>query len=362
MNTCCGNCARCALPSCVRSKGNREGSAHGNNTHINTKHSQQPTRRGKGPFPPVPRNDGLIYNYDNTLEGFFSAVFESYERHEYPGNIVGEGDLQLALLQTIRQVETSQEHAMRVHDGIVAAMGQDEYERVKIGFLSDEAAKGGIVYRYIVYSLHAGSWAAADHTQPDVVAFDRIWRQVYNERHRIMQFARFTKMDNGVFFSKVSPNANVVPLVMNHFAGRFNTQPFLIYDETHHLAGIQEHGAWRLIPTHDINAGELALGEASIQDMWKRFYDAICNQDRLNPRLRMSFMPKRLWGNMVEMDPLALQETRSRFGLAEDEPAKDEATCRAQTVDLEASSNRRHRLSSSPRREGHTRDSRSSTR
>lgn len=36
-------------------------------------------------------------------------------------------------------------------------------------------------------------------------------------------------------------------------------------------------------------------------DAWKRFYDAVSIKDRYNPELQRSFMPKRLWGNITEM-------------------------------------------------------------
>lgn len=303
MSTCPGNCSRCTLDTCVRktSSGRRASRHH---------------HRGRGPSPPVPRDHDLVYLHDGTLEGFFSAVFATYVHHEHPCNIVERGHLQLGLTQGVREVTTRQDHAMRVHDGLIDKLGAHEYERVKIGFLSDAEDKGGIVYRYIAYSMYAGSWAARDHTHPDVADFDRVWQQVYNERHRMLQFTRFSEAANGVYCAKIAPNANVVPLVMGHFAARFNTQPFLIFDEVHHVAGVSRDGRWWLVPTEHFELGPLAAGEAQVHDLWKRFYDAICNEERRNPRLRMSFMPKRLWGNLVEMDPLARLDTRDRFGLA----------------------------------------------
>lgn len=34
-------------------------------------------------------------------------------------------------------------------------------------------------------------------------------------------------------------------------------------------------------------------------DAWKRFYDAVSIKDRYNPELHRSFMPKRLWDNII---------------------------------------------------------------
>ena len=46
---------------------------------------------------------------------------------------------------------------------------------------------------------------------------------------------------------------------------------------------------------------EETTDEALMADAWKRFYDAVSIKDRYNPELQRSFMPKRLWGNITEM-------------------------------------------------------------
>ena len=301
MTTCPGNCARCTLATCaLRSSGKGDRDA------------RTRSRSGAGPSAPVPRDD-LGYLFDGTLEGFFSSVFAAYEHHEHPRDIVPEKGAQLSLLQRMRTIETDDARAMRVHDGLVHQLGSNDYERVKVACLSDDVSAFGTVYRYIVYALHAGSWAASDHTHPDVAAFDHVWRAVYNERHRMLQFARFAEMEGGVYYAKINPRANVLPLVMQHFAARFNAQPFLIYDEVHRIAGVSRDGRWELVKTDGVTPGLLSSSEVEYQNMWKEFYDAICNQERLNPRLRASFMRKSLWGNLVEMNPLASRRIQDEF-------------------------------------------------
>ena len=39
---------------------------------------------------------------------------------------------------------------------------------------------------------------------------------------------------------------------------------------------------------------------AEYRALWKRFYDTIAIEGRLNPRCRMSHMPRRYWENMTE--------------------------------------------------------------
>ncbi|MEG0505196.1 MAG: TIGR03915 family putative DNA repair protein, partial [Raoultibacter sp.] len=140
-----------------------------------------------------------------------------------------------------------------------------------------------------------------DIAHPAVAPFHEINRKVYNERHLIMQFLRFEHMEGDVWFAQCNPKASVVPLLMDWFAGRFNTQAFMIYDEVHHVAGIYEGREWYLVKTDKLTVPDRSAEERVMQDAWKRFYDTIAVESRYNPELRRQFMPKRLWKNISEM-------------------------------------------------------------
>lgn len=108
-------------------------------------------------------------------------------------------------------------------------------------------------------------------------------------------------MQGGVWFAACNPKANVVPILMDWFSARFNTQPFIIFDEAHGIAGVSHNGAWTLVKSDSLTLPEETTDEALMADAWKRFYDAVSIKDRYNPELQRSFMPKRLWGNITEM-------------------------------------------------------------
>ena len=62
------------------------------------------------------------------------------------------------------------------------------------------------------------------------------------------QFVRFQHLAGegaDVWFARVNPKASVVPLIMDHFVERLGVQPFIIYDEVHHLAGVYDGGDWQ---------------------------------------------------------------------------------------------------------------------
>lgn len=150
-----------------------------------------------------------------------------------------------------------------------------------------------------------------DLAHPIVGAAVALDRAVMNERHRMQQFVRFSHLENDVWFARCNPNANVVPLLMNWFADRFNTQAFILYDEVHDVAGVYDGSDWCLVATDDVQLPGLAADERLMQAAWRRFYDTVSIEARYHPELRRQFMPKRLWKNILEV-----QDERPHAGLA----------------------------------------------
>ncbi|MEA5019581.1 MAG: TIGR03915 family putative DNA repair protein [Gordonibacter sp.] len=271
----------------------------------------------------------VAYCHDGTLEGLLSAVFEAYARHEDPQDIACDRTLQLRLGQTVRYIETNENHAARVQQGIKRTCGDAAYDAVMHASLSDDSQAGIVVYRFIRYAMaqnrphdcicckRRGSCAGPasgvscpihmrrsvlnDIAHPAVEPLHRLARSVGNERHRMIQFLRFEHMENGVWVARCNPSASVVPLLMDWFVSRFNTQPFIIYDEVHCLAGVYAGSDWYLVRTNQLDLPDRAADEQLIQAAWKRLYRTVAVESRYNPELRRQFMPKRLWKNLVEM-------------------------------------------------------------
>ena len=131
------------------------------------------------------------------------------------------------------------------------------------------------------------------------------------------QFVRFQHLAGegaDVWFARVNPKASVVPLIMDHFVERLGVQPFIIYDEVHHLAGVYDGGDWQLVNTEGAGDLERALpdrtaDEALMSEAWRTFYKSASIDARYHPELRRQFMPERFWKNLTELQesPAALR-------------------------------------------------------
>lgn len=254
--------------------------------------------------------ESLVLLYDGSLEGLFTCIFRAFERRIRVLAMAQLDGYQERLLSRTESIATRVDLAERVRSSIAGSFGIGEYERIRTASLSDDPDKGTIIFEYLVYAFDHGPGCWHDLGVDAVADFERLWTSVYNERHAMLQFTRFAKAPNGVYFAKINPKADVVPLIMGHFSARFNMQPFIIYDEVHHIAGIWDQQVASFVRTDSMDLPALDEGERDLQHMWKTFYDHICNSRRYNPALRMKFMPRRLWANITEMDPrLAVQSS-----------------------------------------------------
>jgi probable DNA metabolism protein len=252
----------------------------------------------------------LVYLYDGTLEGLLTAVFAAYGRHEEPANIVEACDLQESLLCSYVPIATELRYATRVKGGILRELGEACYEDVKRVFLSDDANKGGVIYRFVHYAMEAGRRAPAHLAEPAVADFVELRKRVENEAHYMLQFVRFAHLTNGVFFARIRPKASVVPLITEHFARRFNVQPFIIYDSVHHLASVFDTERWWLVDASEVCVPGVSEAEEDYQALWQTFFDTLAIEERRNPRCQRNFMPKRFWGDMCEHVPPELRKKR----------------------------------------------------
>ncbi|MDR2587481.1 MAG: TIGR03915 family putative DNA repair protein [Coriobacteriales bacterium] len=253
-----------------------------------------------------------VYLYDGTLEGMLTAVFEAFARREAPLNVAQEHCLQQSLLCSYIPILTDAEKAERVQVGVINKLGERAYDNIKQVFLSDDGEKGGVIVRYLLYTMRKGRGSCAHLANPAVNAFEEVLRQVSKEAHYMLQFVRFAQLRNGVYFSRIEPKASVVPLIMGHFAARFNVQPFMIYDARHGLSGVFDTERWWLVDARDIQVPEQTMVEDAFQSLWQTFYDTIAIEERRNPTCQRNFMPKRFWGTMCEQIPPQLRNLRPK--------------------------------------------------
>lgn len=254
----------------------------------------------------MPGGRNLMLVYDDTWEGFLTAVFYAYAeggaaRSTARIAIASCTRCQPCWEQELREIATDDALADRVVKGIQRTMGQAGYEQVWTGFLSGDSRKEEILFPFIRLGMKEGRRVHQLITDDRVIAMNKLSGLVGREAHMLIQFTRFSCMEGGVYYAAVTPEHRCLPLIMPHFAERFNIQPFILHDKTHNVAGVFDRKEWVIASAEGLTLPDSSADQRSWERMWKAFYDTITIRERENPRCRMNHMPKKYWKNLVEM-------------------------------------------------------------
>lgn len=254
----------------------------------------------------------MVYIFDGTMDGLLTAVFDAFAMHEQPETLLTEGEALPLFCERTQTVHTDEEKARRVWTGLEKKLSREGMKLISVSWLSELKELNGHLFRYICKVFTAGKGIERHFADPDVLAVTNIARKVLHEQLRMKQFIRFQKAKDGTYLGVVSPDHNVLPLIIDHFQDRFNDQPWLIYDAKRHY-GFNYDGKTVIRITFEDEAAvpfNLANGKLDesvlssddqlLQDLWRTYFKAICIRERMNPRKQLNDMPRRYWKYMTE--------------------------------------------------------------
>lgn len=251
----------------------------------------------------MPDGTAVIFLYDDTFDGLMSAVYASYAYRPAPEAVTGRAHCQQLLGRSYVDIATDEATAARVVAGVRRAMGEEAVEKIWRAFLSDGEDKGTAIYRYIRLGMRVGRAVHQHLTDPRVIAVNKLDALVGREVGLLIEFTRFAKLEGGVYYGEITPEHDVLTLLMPHFIDRFHVQPFILHDKGRRLAAVFDRREWVLTSTETMQLPAYAADEQAWRRMWKTFYDTIAIKERINPALRRNHMPKKYWKNMLEMQP-----------------------------------------------------------
>ena len=257
-----------------------------------------------------------VYVFDHTLDGLLTAVFDSFFLHQQPEFLLAEGEQLPLFADEPHRVLTDSEKAERVWKGLEKHLSKDGLRMITVSWLSEERALNQPLFNFIckVFRREPFDSYERNASDPDVLEVRNTCRRVLHEQLRMKQFIRFQKAKDGTYLAVVSPDHNVLPLIIDHFQDRFNDQPWLIYDAKRHYGYYYDGAAAPIHITFEdeaavpfnlsngkLDAEVLSENDQIFQQLWRTYFKAICIKERMNPRKQLSDMPRRYWKYMTEL-------------------------------------------------------------
>ena len=243
----------------------------------------------------------IAYQYDGSLEGFYSCVFESVSRGEAPAAIEPAEEAQPRLFAP-SYIETDPAHALRVQRSVGERISPDALRLAETVFLSCLEEKELHLLHFLLRGWREGpGFLRRGWSDERLAVLLKAERQLGREAHLLKGFVRFADYD-GHLAATITPKNFILPFLAGHFADRYRGESYLIYDKTHRAALIhQPNHRSEIVAAENIEFPAVSEEEARYRALWKHFYNTVMIEGRENPRCRMTHMPKRYWENMVEV-------------------------------------------------------------
>ena len=262
-----------------------------------------------------------VYVFDGTMDGLLTAVFDAFLLKERPEQLLAEGDALPLFCERTYHVTTDEEKARRVWTGLEKRLSREALRLISVSWLSELRELNTPLFQYICKVFLDKPSGRAQRRQcdisrnfadADVLAVTNIARRVLHEQLRMKQFIRFQKAKDGTYLAVVSPDHNVLPIIIDHFQDRFNDQPWLIYDAKRHYGYYYDGKTVIRVTFEDeaavpfnlsngkLDSAVLSDNDQLFQDLWRTYFKAICIRERMNPRKQLQDMPRRYWKYMTE--------------------------------------------------------------
>lgn len=247
--------------------------------------------------------------YDGTFEGLMTAVFEVYEYRFKPAKIIAIANYQSRSIFTDHhEVVTRQEKADRVLRMIEKNLGKKGASQFLRVYLFENENAERLILSAISKSIKFPKENILNNfADTDIMDIAKINKSISREVHRMHAFVRFEKLQDEVYFSKIEPDFNVLPLIITHFKNRYRDQKWMIYDLKRHYGIFYDLNDVQffepaLEQNQQLTRTENILHEEEIkyQQLWQRYFFKTNIPERKNLKLHVQSLPKRYWKYLTE--------------------------------------------------------------
>lgn len=247
-----------------------------------------------------------IFQCSDTFDGILCGVYDAWTSRLGHANaaLELEGTGNLKMFAEYRKADESREKADKVIAAIYKKAGRQAYEMVFRASLSREEEKADKIYRFLIYALNCGPKVTDMVQIPAVYEIFCMNRNVGNEAHLLIEFARFSETRDKVLVSIVGPKNDVTILMAPHFADRLSEENWIIYDEGRKKGIVHRAGeGWMVVQTGDDGWKEqLKQGtdQKKFAELWRTFHKSIAIEERRNYVCQRGHLPLRFRPYMTE--------------------------------------------------------------
>lgn len=251
------------------------------------------------------------FTYDKTFDGLLCCLFFAFETKETPDILLGSDEVKPLFLDKSFHVITETDKSSRVWKGLEKKISASARQMILKVWMSEMLEVDLLLFRYITKAFNSTASIEVNFGDEDVLKCSEIYKKVSSSAHRVIQFVRFQKTKDGIYFAPIAPLYNTITMVAEHFRNRYADQRWIIYDTKRKFGLYYDlHTVTEITftdPTSPVNnsgkpdADKQDDQEELFQKMWKEYFKTIAIKERINLRLQRQHMPVSYWKYLTEM-------------------------------------------------------------
>ncbi|WP_010198670.1 TIGR03915 family putative DNA repair protein [Psychrobacter sp. PAMC 21119] len=262
-----------------------------------------------------------IVLYEPSFEGWLSAVFYVYAnrlQEDKSLQLIAQDSYVPSLISEASSVATDEDHAERVLTKLHKLLGRSGMRNILWGFLSEKDNIGTTLFQVIKYAIdYPSRHIMEDLGNLSVLELVQTVKSVGREKHRMEAFVRFEHTTDDIYFARVEPDFNVLPLIGEHFRQRYQDQHWAIYDLTRNYGIYYDKSnstpkrPATLQTITDLDDAVLrnpasihSPDEQRYQRFWQGYFTNVNIKERKNPKLHKQYLPQRYWKYLSEKQVL----------------------------------------------------------
>ncbi|ACB84509.1 TIGR03915 family putative DNA repair protein [Natranaerobius thermophilus] len=242
------------------------------------------------------------YIYDGTYEGLLTSLYYVFKSSENTPKIVPSGtNLSQELFAEYKNVTTHQQLAKTMTEKINSKISKRALSKIYYAFLSEIEGIETSIYHYLKLGFQKGNQVDEMLSEHSVHTVNQLSQKVSRERHRMLGFLRFKKLQSGVYYAPMEPDHNILTLIAPHFKKRLADQSWIIHDKRRDKCALY-NGKSLIYTTDNLPANKLLehKEEEQFQNMWKQYFRHVSIPERQNLKLQQQFLPKKYWKYLTE--------------------------------------------------------------
>ena len=262
-----------------------------------------------------------IVLYEPSFEGWLSAVFYVYAnrlQNDKTLQLIAQDSYIPSLIYEATSIATEEDSAERVLVKLNKLLGRSGMRHILWGFLSEKDDIGTTLFQVVKYAIDYPSRSIMeDLGNLNVLELVKTVKSVAREKHRMEAFVRFEHTTDDIYFARVEPDFNVLPLIGEHFRQRYQDQHWAIYDVSRGFGIYYDKSnstptrpaALQTITDLDESvlrnpASIYSEDEQRYQKFWQGYFTNVNIKERKNTRLHKQYLPQRYWKYLSEKQTL----------------------------------------------------------